>query len=200
MWNSFKALSPTQRVWGMFDSCHSGSMIKHKDITPHPEGSQLRAGARGEDESVEQDEPVSIIPYLEQKFERRAALMQAVTGGQVTAAAAAAAYNPRMVLWSSTGSNSYGWYAPGMTTDFMTALRATFASSKYWTSDASGKTYLYDRARYGWAGARDDTGDYDIKNAGKTGEQAFPRVQKLGASSNGSDLIDLAIPQSRNYP
>ena len=35
IWDHFKNLATTQRVWGIFDSCHSGSMIVKSGVTPH---------------------------------------------------------------------------------------------------------------------------------------------------------------------
>lgn len=35
IWDHFTSLATTQRVWGIFDSCHSGSMIVKKGVTPH---------------------------------------------------------------------------------------------------------------------------------------------------------------------
>ena len=35
VWDHFTSLATTQRVWGIFDSCHSGSMIVKSGVTPH---------------------------------------------------------------------------------------------------------------------------------------------------------------------
>ena len=35
VWEHFTSLATTQRVWGIFDSCHSGSMIVKSGVTPH---------------------------------------------------------------------------------------------------------------------------------------------------------------------
>lgn len=35
IWDHFTSLATTQRVWGVFDSCHSGSMIVKSGVTPH---------------------------------------------------------------------------------------------------------------------------------------------------------------------
>lgn len=213
IWDSFKNLNPSQRVWGIFDSCHSGSMIKNDAVPLSSKSPPMRAdGSTAPSET----ENMPILQYIEQKFQRRAELMSAITGRQVTAAAAATKYNPRLILWSCTGAGSNGWYIHGTTSIFQTALKEALVterntkkknpkptssewweSTKWWESlvGKSGKIYLYKNLRYGWAGAKDGTSDYSKENAGKEGAQAFRNVQALGCYDNGEPgLENLAIP------
>lgn len=103
----------------------------------------------------------------------------------MTAAAAATTYNPRMILWSSTGPHSYGWYSHGSGTNFTggfeDAMKKTYG--KYW------KEYTHNRVRYGWA--KDDM---------SSGSQAFKKIQERGHEVHGNQELEIATPRCRNYP
>lgn len=71
IWNTFKAMRSYQRIWGIFDSCHSGSMIEHDGVTYQP----LAAAQQPKSENALQGNGLKIIEYLEAKFERRSILM-----------------------------------------------------------------------------------------------------------------------------
>lgn len=180
IWNTFKDMRSHQRVWGMFDSCHSGSMIQHNDVTPKPFSAAPSSSDGGSGDSEE------IMEYIDRLLARRAALFPVVTGGQITQAAATATYDPRMVLWSSTRSQSYGWYSYTSTT-FVDAFEKTM-NSIFWTRDTT--QWKYPNTRYGWA--------TDNKSSG---EQMFYKLQEKGSKTGRGGLeIDKCIPWCRNYP
>ena len=78
-------------------------------------------------------------------------------------ALAAANNSPRLTLWSSTGTSSYGWYSWGSSTNLTTGMARAFKAI-YW--DTGSRKYQYRQIRYGWAGARDGTPDYTYANGG----------------------------------
>ena len=125
IWKHFRSINTTQRVWGIFDSCHAGSMIKHDDVTPH-------------DNSGQESAPEGILSFLDKKFTRRAALLQTIANNQESSTVIND--NPRLTLWASTGSSSYGWYFPGSSTSFVEGMAEAF-SDTYW--DAGSRKYLY---------------------------------------------------------
>lgn len=136
IWKTFSAMKPYQRVWGQFDSCYSGSVIVHTGATPQPlAASSAPAG----------DQHVSdILEYIGAKLQRRATLMQAVTGGQVTAEQASNTYDARMVLWSSTTATTHGWYNPRSNTIYMQGFGRAMAAA-WWDKRT------YGEIRYGTA-------------------------------------------------
>ena len=194
VWDHFTSLATTQRVWGIFDSCHSSSMIVKSGVTPHSAATQFSA-AKSENRTNRKEPPEGIFGYLDRKFSRRKTLLSTVANRQT--ALAAANNDPRLTLWSSTGTHSYGWYFAGSSSNLTTGMAKAFAAT-YW--DAGSRKYLYEQTRYGWAGARDDTSDYKYGNGGQTGEQVFREVQKYGKKNYGSDTLNTCIPQCRNYP
>lgn len=189
IWNHFRGLGTTQRVWGTFDSCHSESMIIHNGVTPRGDRPQL-AAAGDQEENV----PEGIFDYLDRKFSRRTALLRSMSNGKT--AQAATNPSPRLTLWSSTGAGSYGWYYPGSSTNLTSGMKTAF-SETYFTGD--GRKYPVRQIRYGWAST-----DYDYSSAGGDGkgEQAFLKVQKYGKERHGEEpsRLETCIPQCRNYP
>ena len=194
IWDHFKSLATTQRVWGIFDSCHSGSMIVKSGVTPHSAATQF-AAVKSENLTNQKELPEGIFGYLDRKFSRRKALLSTAANRQTTLAAAN--NSPRLTLWSSTGTNSYGWYNWGSSTNLTEGIARAFAAT-YW--DAGSRKYPYRQIRYGWAGAKDNTPDYTYANGGQTGEQAFKKVQNEGKEQYKNDTLNTCVPQCRNYP
>lgn len=106
MW---EALAPAKnRIFGMFDSCHSGSMFK--------------AASEG---SGSEDDDFDMAEYLVGKFERRKFLMSRLFG------ASTASVDPYMLMWSSTKANTYGWYYPQTATFFQRAICQAYGEMPY---------------------------------------------------------------------
>ena len=137
IWDHFTGLATTQRVWGVFDSCHSGSMIVKSGVTPHSAATQF-AAAKSENRTNQKEQPEGIFGYLDRKFSRRKALLSTVANRQTTLATTN--NNPRLTLWSSTGTSSYGWYSPGSSTNLTKGIAKAF-NATYW--DAGSRKYLY---------------------------------------------------------
>lgn len=109
IWKAFSNMSSHQRVYGIFDSCHSGSMLKSKSTL-------------NSENNIDND----IISYLEYKFARRDELLIALFGS----AEAARSVKPKMILQSPTSAENYSYYWPGKTTCFMKPYEKTYLDNK----------------------------------------------------------------------
>ena len=178
IWDTFKSMTSKQRVFGMYDSCDSGSMIVGAGMTSAG-GSPTESRPGGMRptyiESIRGD---GLMSYLRAKFDRRAQLMEAVTGGAVTAAEVAQNVDARMILWSSTEDYHYGWYQPTSGTVFIDAIKSALNTVK--------------DKRFGWGTGK--TG-----NDGE-GEGAFREVQLCGWYHKGAGNDDECVPQCAFYP
>jgi len=164
IWNMFSELSSSQRVWGMFDSCKSGSMIEPASLAaPSPSGREE-----------------NIIEYLDRKFKDRSEKLAAKYG--ITAAAAAAAYNPKMALWSASQASNNTIYTAGKSTEFLNGFSDAMQETRWKTP------YKYSDIRYG-----------------NSSEQAFKEItaknpQRGSAVVDGKTQDITWVPQCKNFP
>ena len=89
----FSSMTSHQRVYGIFDSCHSGSML------------QTSSDPSKSNTTIDTD----ILSYLKYKFERRDKLLIALFGS----AEAARTVKPKMILQSPTSAENYSYYYVG---------------------------------------------------------------------------------------
>ena len=111
IWNTFKEMSSRQRIFGIFDSCDSGSMIV--------QASRKMLLKSSEDK-------LDVVSYIIQKFERRDQLLRSM----FNISAADVGVNPKMILYSSTTAENYGWYSPMSDTLYGKAFRNTYDKNK----------------------------------------------------------------------
>lgn len=137
-----KLRTAKNRIFGMFDSCHSESMInsssaganKYMQVTYGdnykitPTGWEKRGNnpifkaASNPSENDTNDGNESIVDFLidglEREFENAPQTRQLM--GSTTSSVVGD--KPLVMLWSSTGAENYGWYYPGRNTIFAAAL------------------------------------------------------------------------------
>lgn len=116
IWDMFSSMTSHQRVYGIFDSCHSGSMLQ---TASDPSKSNT-------------DIDTDILSYLEYKFERRDQLLVALFGS----AEPARTVKPKMILQSPTSAENYSYYFPGNNSCFMEPYVSTYKSNKNVRFDA----------------------------------------------------------------
>lgn len=97
LWSTLKPAKG--RIFGMFDSCESGSMI-------------VKAGKAAEAGQGNLD----VAGYLVQKFSRRRQLMSSLFQ------ASTADVDPYILMWSSTTATNVGWYTEEVSTLFQKAI------------------------------------------------------------------------------
>lgn len=94
--------------------------------------------AKSKNRISQKELPEGIFGYLDRKFSRRKALLSTVTNRQTTLTATN--NEPRLTLWSSTGTNSYGWYWPGSSTNFTVGIARAF-NEIYWNAGSNKYSY-----------------------------------------------------------
>lgn len=228
IWETFKDMRSYQRVWGLFDSCHDGSMIVTNNVKPKKFlfsnniiDKSLVSNSIIENQSISENNlnnDTGILNYIESKLKRRAELFNYITHNQTTTENTqstkntSTAFDLRMILWSATGSNSYGWYNPGSNTIFLKAIDKTLNKDIYW--NINNKKYTYIKIRYGWSESTD--GSYWDDSTKKVndkyeGEQVFFKVMQNGTCDyryrkeekdfKYDPLVKLVcIPQCKIYP
>lgn len=110
IWDMFSSMTSHQRVYGIFDSCHSGSML------------QTSSDPSKSNTTIDTD----ILSYLKYKFERRDKLLTALFGS----AEAARTVKPKMILQSPTSAENYSYYHVGSNSCFMEPYEETYTNNK----------------------------------------------------------------------
>lgn len=106
----FSSMTSHQRIYGIFDSCHSGSML------------QTSSDPSKSNTTIDTD----ILSYLKYKFERRDKLLTSLFGS----AEAARTVKPKMILQSPTSAENYSYYYRGRNSCFMEPYEETYTKNK----------------------------------------------------------------------
>lgn len=220
-WNVFKDMRSYQRVWGLFDSCHDGSMIAHPGIqhksfsfANHINDKQLTLSSINK--NINNDP--GILNYIINKLNRRAELFNYFTKNnknnknnilfKSTVPQPTAAIDVRMILQSATGPNSYSWYNPTSSTFFLKAINSAL-NTNYWNID--NKNYIYVSTRYGWSQSSDDSywDEKDSLISKYKGQYVIFQIMKClspkdrrGSPGYGKEppIKMIHIPQCKIYP
>ena len=112
-------------------------MIVKSGITPHSAATQF-AAVKSKNRTNQEESLEGIFGYLDRKFSRRKTLLSTIANKQTVLDATN--NDPRLTLWSSTGTDSYGWYSYGSSTNLTRGMSSTF-SETYW--DTGSRKYLY---------------------------------------------------------